>query len=70
MGPIERKDKKKPRRLKAVKIKFVHCIHCQGMYLSKELLHMPLQPKNDLDKEHGKTKKLKYFGYQHMSSGM
>ncbi|XP_044063230.1 uncharacterized protein LOC122881284 [Siniperca chuatsi] len=59
-GPL--KAKRKPKG-KALAGKFIHCMHCQGMYIRKELWRhvrrCPCKPENeDLDKEPGRTKVL------------
>lgn len=56
------KVKRRP-KAKAVGGRFIHCIHCQGMYLRKELWRhvrrCPCKPENeDLTKEPGRTKVL------------
>ncbi len=59
-GPL--KVKRKP-KAEARAGKFIHCMHCQGMYIRKELWRhvrrCPCKPENeDLDKEPGRTKVL------------
>ncbi|KAF0029360.1 hypothetical protein F2P81_018465 [Scophthalmus maximus] len=59
-GPV--KVKRKP-KAKSQPGKFIHCMHCQGMYIRKELWRhvrrCPFKPENqDLDKEPGRTKVL------------
>ncbi|XP_063343175.1 uncharacterized protein LOC134636870 [Pelmatolapia mariae] len=59
VGPL--KVKRRP-KIKAVEGKFAHCFYCQGMYVRKDLwrhVHRcPNKPKDDTDKEPGRTKVL------------
>ncbi|XP_039865678.1 uncharacterized protein LOC120720108 isoform X3 [Simochromis diagramma] len=59
VGPL--KVKRRP-KIKAVEGKFAHCFYCQGMYVRKDLWRhvrrCPNKPKDDTDKEPGRTKVL------------